>query len=222
MSGSEYTQKQFQSDLDELTNLINNYAQDGGKKRSRSGKKSKKSRSGKKSKSMKRKSPKRKSMKKKSKSSKKNMMNNHMPKRKKSKKSKKSGGKRMRHLDADGNPIRSFRVIKIGDKDVSGNKKYAIRYYHGTRKNNTPGKAAEHAFSKLCTHTGHKNKATCKVTFLLKETTKGGGHKEYGPYSGKFKKLLESRKVTRRDPKTGKKSTYTVHFKPYVVLAGKK
>lgn len=191
MPGSEYTQKQFQSDLDELTNLINKYSQEGGKKKSH----------------------------KKSKSSKK-LKKSHKKSHKK--KSHKSGGKRERQLDAEGNPLRSFRVININGKNVSGNKDYAIRYYHGTKKNNTPGKAAEHAFSKLCRHTGQKNKATCKVTFTLQETTKGGTHKTYGPYTGKFKKLVEPRKIRRKDPKTGKVSVYDVKFKPYVVLAGNK
>lgn len=184
MPASEYTQQQFESDLEELTNLINKYSQDGGKKKSKSGKSAKS--------------------------------------KKKSKKSKKSGGKkRKKHLDAEGDPIRSFRIVKIGTRDVSGNKKYATRYYHGTKKNNTPGKAAEHAFSKLCGYTGQK-KATCKVTFTLKETTKGSAHKEYGPYKGKYEKLIESRRVTRRDPKTGKKSSYMVHYKPVVTLASTK
>ena len=185
MPSNDYSEKQFQNDLDELTKMINNYSQSGGKK----------------------KSPKKKT-----------------PKRKSHKKShKKSGGaKRERKLDAEGDPIRSLRVTDINGRNVSNNKDYAIRYYHGTKKNNTPGKAAEHAFSKLCRHTGQKNKNACKITFTLLETTKGSAHKTWGPYKGKFLKLRESRRVTRRDPKTGKQSSYMVHFKPYVVLAENK
>ncbi len=246
MPGSDYSQKQFKSDLDELTNLISNYSQEGGKKRSRkSSKKSHKKMSHKRStkqsggkrsskrstkksggkRSIKRSTKKSGGSTKRSASTKrsggKKRRTSHKKSKKSSKKSSRNGGakKRERHLDAEGDPIRSFRVININGRDVSGSKNYAIRYYHGTKKNNTPGKAAEHAFSKLCRHTGQKNKNACKVTFTLLETTKGSAHKTWGPYKGKFLKLRESRRITRRDPKTGKKSSYMVYFKPYVVLA---
>ena len=198
MPGSNYSEKQFQNDLDELTKMISSYSQSGGMKHS----------------------PKKSAKMSAKKSAK--MMKKSGGLKKKSPKKKSGGAKRERHLDAEGEPIRSFRVINIAGRDVSNNDKYAIRYYHGTKKNNTPGKAAEHAFSKLCRHTGQKNKNTCKITFTLLETTKGSVHKTWGPYSGKFLKLLESRRITRRDPKTGKKSTYMVHYKPYVVLAANK
>jgi hypothetical protein len=152
----------------------------------------------------------------------------HSPKKSSHKKSshkkshKKSGGAQKRHLDGEGHPIRSFRVVNIDGRNMSSNKDYSIRYYHGTGKNNTPGKAAEHAFSKICRHSGQSNKNKCKVTFTLLETTKGSSHKTFGPYVGKFVKLVESRKITRKDPKTGKVSSYMVHYKPYVVHAESK
>lgn len=174
MPSSEYTQAQFQADLEELTSLISGYSSSGG--------------------------------------------GSH----KSHKSNKKSGGARERKLDAEGNPLRSFRVVNIDGRNMSNNKEYAIRYYHGTKKNNTPGKAAEHAFSKICRHSGQTNKNKCKVSFTLLETTKGSAHKTYGPYVGKFVKLVEPRKITRKDPKTGKVSSYMVHFKPYVVHSGEK
>ena len=132
------------------------------------------------------------------------------------------GAKGNRILDAEGNPIRSFRVININGRDTSASKEWATCYYHGTTKNNTPGKAAEHAFKQICIHTGQKNKNKCKVTFTLLETTKGSSHKTWGPYHGKYVKLVESRKLRRKDPKTGKVSTYTVHHKKDVTLASNK
>ena len=105
---------------------------------------------------------------------------------------------------------------------MSNNKEYAIRYYHGTKKNNTPGKAAEHAFTKICRHSGQTNKNKCKVSFTLLETTKGSSHKTYGPYVGKFVKLVEPRKVPRKDPKTGKTVFIHYHFKAIVSRADEK
>ena len=195
---SDYNQEQFKNDLNELTNLINKYNGEGGKKRRKT------------------KSPKRKSLKRKSPKSK-------SPRRRRRSLKRSGGGKKgARFLDAEGNPIRSFRVLKVNGRDVSGNKAYLQRYYKGTKKNNTPGKAADHAFPKLCVHSNLKNKNTCKVTFTLLEITKGGQHKEHGPYAGKYKKLVEPRKIKRRNPKTGKLSEYTVYYKPAVSLAGNK
>ena len=206
---TDYSQEQFKNDLSELTSLINKYNAEGGKRKRKSPKK----RSAKKSKSPKKLHKKR--------SAKRSAKKSKSPRRKSHRK---SGGakKGERFLDAEGNPIRSFRVLKVNGRDVSGNKAYAQRYYKGTRKNNTPGKAADHAFPKLCVHSGLRNKNTCKVTFTLLETTKGGQHKEHGPYAGKYVKLVEPRKVTRRNPKTGKVSVYTVHYKPQVSLASNK
>src|SRR3989304_6447023 len=174
---SNYNQEQFENDLNELTNLINKYSAEGGKKhgKKRSGKKSGK-RSG--------------------------------------KSGRKSGGARkgVRLLDAYGDPIRTFRVIMVNGKDVDGNKDYGQRYYKGTKKKNTPGKAADHAFPKLCKHTGQRNKSSCKVTFTLLETTKGGQHKEHSPYVGTYKKI-PPKKVRRRNPKTGKVTEYTSEYK---------
>lgn len=168
MPSSEYTQAQFQADLEELTSLISGYSSSGG--------------------------------------------GSH----------KKSGGARERKLDAEGNPLRSFRVVNIDGRNMSNNKEYAIRYYHGTKKNNTPGKAAEHAFTKICRHSGQTNKNKCKVSFTLLETTKGSSHKTYGPYVGKFVKLVEPRKVPRKDPKTGKTVFIHYHFKAIVSRADEK
>lgn len=209
MPGTDYSKKQFQSDLDELTNLINKYSQEGGKERKSKSKNKRKS----KSKKVHKKSY--------------NKFGGYGYKSKSKNKSKrrkshKGGAKGKRILDAEGNPIRSFRVISINGKDISGNKAYALRYYKGTKKNNTPGKAAEHAFVKLCVHQDIENKEACKLRFTLKETTKGSPHKEFGPYQGIYEKLVEPRKIERRDPKTGKVSIYTVRFKPEVSLVGSK
>jgi len=108
--------------------------------------------------------------------------------------------------------------VKINGKDAS--KKYSQRYYSGTKKNNTPGKAALHALSKMPTNEGLNKKS--KITFSLIETTHGSAKKIWGPYEGKFVKLVESRKVTRRNPKTGKTASYMVHYKPMIALANEK
>ena len=174
MPSSEYTQAQFQADLEELTSLISGYSSSGG--------------------------------------------GSH----KSHKSHKKSGGARERKLDAEGNPLRSFRVVNIDGRNMSNNKEYAIRYYHGSKKNNTPGKAAGRAFPKICFHGGQTNKNKCKVKFTLLETTKGSAHKTYGPYVGKFVKLVEPRKIPRKDPKTGKTVFIHYNFKAIVLRADQK
>lgn len=176
MPSFNYTDAQFKADLEELTNLINNYQSGGGNH-------------------------------KKSHKTHKDDMDHGM--------NLYFGGKK-RSLDADGKPIRSFRVVKVNGRDVSGSKAYATRYYHGTKKNNTPGKAAEHAFSKLCGYTGQK-KAKCSVTFTLMETTKGGNSKLHGPFKGKFIKLKKPIEIKRKGSEP-----YMVHFKSHVVHTGSK
>ena len=161
MPSSEYSQQQFEADLQELTSLISDYNATGGA----------------------------------------------------------SGN---RKLDAEGNPLRSFRVVNIDGRNMSNDKAYSTRYYHGSKKNNTPGKAAGRAFPKICFHGGQTNKNKCKVKFTLLETTKGSSHKTYGPYVGKFVKLVEPRKIPRTDPKTGKKVFVHYDFKAIVLRADQK
>jgi hypothetical protein len=190
MSQNSYTNEAFNSDLQELTEMINKYNADGGRKKSK--------RSA--SKSPKRRSP------------------SKSPKRRSSKRHS-GGAPRKRRLDADGNNLRSFRVVKVNGKDVSSDKKWLQRFYKGTAKNNNPLKAAHHAFSRMCKNLGEKNKKTCgKMTFTLLETSKGGDKfgKEFGPYVGKHVPLVEPRYIVRKDKKTGKTTKVKIMFLPKV------
>ena len=50
----------------------------------------------------------------------------------------------------------------------------------------SPGQAARRAYKQICNK--HNLKGTkCKITFSLRETTRGSSKKVYGPYAGSMK-----------------------------------
>ena len=66
----------------------------------------------------------------------------------------------------------------------------------------SPGQAAKRAYKQICLKNNLKG-TKCKVTFSVRETTRGSLKKVYGPYAGSMKKLKKPR-VFERD---GKKIT---------------
>ena len=136
--------------------------------------------------------------------------------------SKKRGGSRKSRGGSMGK--RSFRVVKLDGVDVSADRNWLQRYYHGTAENDTPNKAAEHAFSKgICRAKKMigARKGQCKASFSIKETTKGSVHKTYGPYLGKMVKLNKPVSIKRKQT-NGSTQTVEYKYKPDVSLSKNK
>ncbi len=223
---STYTQKQFQTDLDELTKLINTYSQDGGKHKRGTPMKKHTSKGGAVSGGKRRsrsRSPARKVKKTRSRS------RSHSPKavmkRRKSKSKSRSRSRSRSHrggrkMDAEGKRIRSFRIVTLNGKNVTAHKDFKDAYYHGTKKSNDPGTAAKHALKAICGYYMEASKSKCKVHFTIKEVTKGAKHhKTYGPYVGYYRKLAKPITFTRKG-KNGKARKITVEYKGIIELAG--
>jgi hypothetical protein len=79
---------------------------------------------------------------------------------------------------------RNFKIISVN------NRPYPFpNSYKGAEPKDAAKKAMRYACKKL-----KINKNNCKLTFVLKETTRGSSKREYGPYIG-FRKKLAKPKV---------------------------
>lgn len=241
---AKYTESDFQKDLSELTNLINNYSapgdeavkkvdnivggddMNGGKRR----RKSKSKRGGeidggkRKRRSHKKRGGEGEEMdggkrRRKSKSKRGGEDMDGGKRRRKSKGKRKShgGAKRMHKKDVDGKLLRSFRVIEINGKNVENNADWSQRFYHGKAKKNTPLQGAKNAYRWIRKHLGK----TGKYVFKLMETTKGGDDygKEFGPYTAKPVKLAKPIVFKLKNKKTGKKEEIVTEYLYDVQLA---
>jgi hypothetical protein len=205
MSKAKYTDADFQKDLAELTNMINNYStpaeteanMEGGKRKKRASKKGSKkgskrggndpdngANSG---------------------SNSSGQPTSHIGGAKHRK-----GGKRAHKKDVDGHLLRSFRIIEINNKDVSSHADWSSRFYHGKAKKNTPLQGAKNAYRWLRQHMGKSS----KYTFKLMETTKGGDDygKEFGPYVAKPEKLAKPIVFKLKNKRTGKKEEIVTEY----------
>lgn len=88
-----------------------------------------------------------------------------------------------------GKDRRSFRVVEVDGKPVKAGTRMAGRYHINTKTQN-PSDAAKKAYSALCNKMGKRN-AGCRCNFIIRETTRGSKHKEFGPYLGTRKKLAK-------------------------------
>jgi len=232
MSKTNYTDAEFQKDLAELTNLINNYDSndsnndmkkkrktqqdmEGGKKRRKSRKRSAK-KSSKKRRSHKRGGDDMEGGKKRRKSAKKSGKKSS----KKRRSHKRGGAKRVHKVDVDGKLLRSFRVIELNGKDVSKDPKWSQRFYHGRAKRNTSLSAGHSMYRWACKHL-NKNLSSCKITFKLIETTKGSpkSGRIYGTFIGKAVKLDKPKVFKRLDKRTKKMKEIKSYYVYEVRLA---
>jgi hypothetical protein len=111
----------------------------------------------------------------------------------------------VRQTNANQSTVRHYKVLTVNGKPYPYYKRY---------KGAEPKDAAKKAGKFICKKLNmNKN---CKITFQLKETTRGSDHRSYGPYKGHWEKL--SKPKTLRFP--GKKP-FTVTHKFMVKLAKK-
>lgn len=107
---------------------------------------------------------------------------------------KKKGGKKQKGGQA---LVRYYKVLS-----VNGRPYLFYRRYKGAEPKDAAKKAGKFICKKL--KMGNKN---CKITFQLKETTRGSDKRAYGPYKGHFEKLAKPR--TLKFP--GKKPFQVTH-----------
>ena len=112
----------------------------------------------------------------------------------------------VRQTNKNQSTVRHYKVLSVNGKPYPFYKRY---------KGAEPKDAAKKAGKFICQKL-NMNKNNCKITFQLKETTRGSDHRSYGPYKGHWEKL--SKPKTHRFP--GKKP-FTVTHKFMVKLAKK-
>jgi hypothetical protein len=110
-----------------------------------------------------------------------------------------------RHQDG-GEAKRRFKIV-----EVNGHPYPYPRPYRGAE----PLDAAKKAFKFACKKLS-MSKDACKLTFTLKETTRGSKKREYGPYQGKWMKLPRAKVYT-----TPKGERVSISHKHHVELLGK-
>ena len=106
-----------------------------------------------------------------------------------------SGGKKV-------GPLRHFKVVMLDKKEVD------IGSAEITEKQ-TPLNAAKKLLRSIAVHKNMKGNAKLSLNaiFVIRETTQGSKKKEYGPYSGKY------RKYTPEEIKAAETAKGKVHFK---------
>ena len=119
---------------------------------------------------------------------------------------KKRGGQpNVKQTNENQSTVRHYKVLSVNGKPYPFYKRY---------KGAEPKDAAKKAGKFICKKLNmNKN---CKITFQLKETTRGSDHRSYGPYKGHWEKL--SKPKTLRFPG---KNPFTVTHKFMVKLAKK-
>lgn len=116
----------------------------------------------------------------------------------KRKKGGKKGGKKAKHQSGGANaPVRYYKVLSVNGRPYPFYRRY---------KGAEPKDAAKKAGKFICKKLKMENKG-CKLTFQLKETTRGSDKRTYGPYKGHFEKLNKPR--TLKFP--GKKQFVVTH-----------
>lgn len=121
------------------------------------------------------------------------------------KKKKSVAAKKKRRQDG-GEAKRRFKIV-----EVNGRPYPYPRPYRGAE----PLDAAKKAFKFACKKLS-MSKDSCKLTFTLKETTRGSKKREYGPYHGKWTKLPRAKVYT-----TPKGERVSISHKHHVELVGK-
>jgi len=127
----------------------------------------------------------------------------------KSKKGRRKTGKRGdRHGGQRGGEaqVRYYKVLSVNGRPYPFYRRY---------KGAEPKDAAKKAGKFICKKLKMKNK-NCKLTFQLKETTRGSDKRSYGPYNGHFEKLAQPRTLRFK----GKKPFVVTH--KFVVKLAKK
>ena len=115
------------------------------------------------------------------------------------KKGGKRGGKKCsrKHQSGGQAPVRYYKVLSVNGRPYPFYRRY---------KGAEPKDAAKKAGKFICKKLKMGNKG-CKLTFQLKETTRGSDKRVYGPYKGHFDKLAKPR--TLKFP--GKKPFVVTH-----------
>jgi hypothetical protein len=101
---------------------------------------------------------------------------------------------------------RYYKVVNVNGKPYLWYKRYS-----GAE----PKDAAMKAFHFICKKLDQGKE--CKITFTLKETTRGSEKRTYGPYKGRYQKLATPRVVNIK----GKKITTVTHKRVVELVRGK-